>query len=150
MNAAARALTQGNVFRGDLSTLSVSKKSGFIFFLWISVIASALGIIYLRHVERQLISELQIVTRHHHRVELERGQLLLEQSMWTSPSRIQQLAHERLGMNVAKPDALIVIKRLSGAVEEEEGGSSSPTVNHFAGEKQFAHPSERSQGEIEK
>lgn len=130
MNAAARALSQGNIFRGDLMSMSVSKKSGLFFILWVLVITSALGIIYLRHVERQIFNESQILSRQLNQVQLERGQLLLEQSMWTSPSRIQKLAEQQLNMQSARPEALIVIKRAGRTVSEEEGGASSQTVIH--------------------
>lgn len=128
MNAAARALSQGNIFRGDLMSMSVSKRSGLLLILWIMVISSALTIIYLRHIERKTFNESQILSRQLNQLKLERGQLLLEQSMWTSPSRIQKLARQQLNMQSARPEALIVIKRADRTVLEEAGGVSSQTV----------------------
>lgn len=125
MNAAARTLSQGNIFRGDLMSMNVSKKSAFLFVLWVAVITSALSVIYIRHLERQLFNESQTLSYQMNQINLERGQLLLEQSMWTSPSRIQKIATQQLNMQSARPDALIVVKRVGRRALEEEGVSSS-------------------------
>jgi cell division protein FtsL len=131
MNAAARTLSQGNFFRGDLMSMTMSKKSGFLFVLWACVIMSALTIIYMRHVERQFYNEMQTIARKNNQANLEQGQLLLEHSMWTSPSRIQSVASKQLNMKLAKPEALIVIKRVrsSTVLGEDNVGASSDTVN---------------------
>lgn len=110
MNAAAKALHQGNLFQGDFSSLLFFKRNAALLVLWMMLLASALGVIYLRHIERDYFSQLQQVERQLNKAKLEHGQLLLEQSMWTSPKRIEQLVKDRFDMHRATPAAVLIIK----------------------------------------
>ncbi len=66
--------------------------------LWIAVAISALAIIYSTHLSRQFFGELQNLKTQRNDLEVEWGQLLLEQSTWTAQFRIERLAIEQLGM----------------------------------------------------
>lgn len=109
MNAAARTLTQGNLFKGDFAGLVLARRSLFICLLWVAVISSALAVIYTKHLERTYISELEQINRNITQLEVEHGQLLLEKSMWAAPGRVRALAHRHLGMHFTKPYAVITI-----------------------------------------
>ncbi len=110
MNAAARALHQTNLFQGDFSSVNFVKRHSLMIFLWMIVSGSALSIIYLRHIERQYIGQLEKVEAKLTKAKLIEGQLLLEKSMWTSPSRINKIASEQLNMLPARSKAVIYIK----------------------------------------
>ena len=67
------------------------------------VIASALALITAQHQARKAYSELQVEQAAAKRFEEEIARLQVEQSSWSTPSRIEKVARERLGMRI--PDA---------------------------------------------
>lgn len=67
------------------------------------VVLSALALITSQHQSRKLYSELQVEQAAAKRFEEEIARLQVEQSSWSTPSRIEKVARERLGMHV--PDA---------------------------------------------
>ena len=71
--------------------------------LLLLVLLSALGVVYSSHLSRQLFSEQAQLLEKNDQVQLEWAQLLLEQSAWSSPNRIERIAVDELEM--AAPDA---------------------------------------------
>ncbi|WP_374352845.1 cell division protein FtsL [Chitinimonas sp.] len=67
------------------------------------VIACALGVVTSQHKARHAYIELQKAQGEARRLDVEWGQLQLEQSTWATHSRIEKEASSRLGMKV--PDA---------------------------------------------
>lgn len=66
--------------------------------LLLLVLVSALGVIYSSHLSRQLFSEQAVMNEKTDQLQLEWAQLLLEQSAWSSPTRIETIARDQLGM----------------------------------------------------
>ncbi len=93
-----QALTRG-AWHGVLVTL-----------LWTAVLGSALAVVVVSHLCRQLYSELAVLEQQANEYQVEWGQYLLEQSSWASLSRIEQLAREQLGMRVPRDDELRVVQ----------------------------------------
>ena len=62
------------------------------------VLASAVALIQSSHRSRKLFSELQDLRREAMQLDEEWGRLLLEQSTWASPDRVQRLAEDKLKM----------------------------------------------------
>ena len=58
MNAAAKTLSQGNLFRGDFSFSTAQSSQVLSITLWILVICSALSVIYVKNLERQYVYNL--------------------------------------------------------------------------------------------
>ena len=75
------------------------------------LVVSALGVIYSSYKSRQLFSESQKLNRESIQLGEEWGRLLLEQSTWASPDRINELAKEKLQMIVPETSAIIVIQQ---------------------------------------
>ncbi len=75
------------------------------------VIVSSVGVIYSKHMNRNEFIQLQKLERQRDLLNEEWGRLLLEQSTWGSPSRVEQQAGTRLEMVVPKADSTVVIKR---------------------------------------
>jgi len=71
--------------------------------LFFALIAVALGSITAQHKSRKLYFELQQQQDAAHQYAVEWGQLQLEQSTWAMHPRIEQIASEKLQMQV--PDA---------------------------------------------
>ena len=77
----------------------------------ILVIISAVGVIYSKHLNRNEFIQLQKLEKQRDLLNEEWGRLLLEQSTWGSPSRVEQQARTRLDMIVPSADMTVVIKR---------------------------------------
>lgn len=75
------------------------------------VIVSAVAVIYSKHLNRNEFIQLQKLEKQRDLLNEEWGRLLLEQSTWGSPSRVDQQARTRLNMIVPKADMTVVIKR---------------------------------------
>ena len=78
--------------------------------LWCVVLASALGVVYTTHQSRQLISKLETAKRETGKLQVVWGQYLLEQSTWAAYSRIEQVAVEKLEMQVPKTKDIVVVR----------------------------------------
>ena len=67
-------------------------------FLATLIVACALGVVAAQHKARKLYSELEREQEHMRQLEVEWGQLQLEQSTWAAHSRVEKLAREKLQM----------------------------------------------------
>ena len=76
----------------------------------IAVMLSAIGVIYSKHLGRIEFVALQKLEQKRDQLNEEWGRLLLEESTWASPSRIEQQASLRLHMAVPTTDSMVVIK----------------------------------------
>lgn len=74
------------------------------------VILSAVGVIYSKHLSRSEFIQLQQLEKKRDLLNEEWGRLLLEQSTWGSPSRVEQQASSRLEMTVPPADRTVVVK----------------------------------------
>nr|WP_298410051.1 cell division protein FtsL [uncultured Halomonas sp.] len=79
--------------------------------LMVLVLASALAVITSAHLTRVQYARLQQLERSKDQLQTEWGQLLLEESTWSAPSRIERLASERLDMHVPELNEIRVIRR---------------------------------------
>lgn len=79
--------------------------------LALTVLASALAVVYARHEGRKLFIELQALQQVRDDMDVEWGQLQLEQSTWATHSRIDPIAREQLKMSVPTPDIIQIIKQ---------------------------------------
>jgi cell division protein FtsL len=68
--------------------------------LLVILIACALGLVSAQHKARKLFSELARAQSIEKQLEVEWGQLQLEQSTWATHARIEKLATQALGMRV--------------------------------------------------
>lgn len=72
-------------------------------------VMSAIGVVYSSHLSRQLFAEQAILLEKNDQLQLEWAQLLLEQSAWSSPNRIESVAREQLGMQVPETEKIQLI-----------------------------------------
>ena len=66
--------------------------------LWVAVLGSSLGVIYAKHEARSRFVELQRLTKERDNLDIEWGQLQLEQSTWAANSRVDGVARGELHM----------------------------------------------------
>ncbi|MBS0288128.1 MAG: cell division protein FtsL [Proteobacteria bacterium] len=74
------------------------------------VFSSALAVVYYKHQSRLLFTQLQTLNEEIEALQVEWGQLLLEQGTWSSDARVERLAREQLQMAVPEPNTVVVIK----------------------------------------
>ena len=78
--------------------------------LILAVVASALGVVYAKHQSRKLFVELNMLHQLRDAMNVEWGQLQLEQSTWATHGRIEKVARQRLGMNHVEYDKVVIVK----------------------------------------
>lgn len=78
--------------------------------LALAVIASALAVVYAVHRNRVQFVELQALQQTRDELNVEWGQLQLEESAWGTQARVEQVARERLNMRSPRPDEIVVVK----------------------------------------
>lgn len=70
---------------------------------------SATGVIYSTHKSRYLLNELRQLERQRNNLQVEWGQLLLEQSSLVAQGRIENLAIAELGMKIPTVENVVVV-----------------------------------------
>jgi cell division protein FtsL len=75
--------------------------------LLLIAVACALGTVSANHRARKLFTELEREQNQMRELDVEWGQLQLEQSTWANHARIEQIAREKLGMRTP-PSAQIL------------------------------------------
>ena len=78
---------------------------------WLGVLLSALGAVYARHEARKLFVELEGLTHERDELNIEWGQLQIEQSTWAQHARIEKVASEDLSLVRPKTTDIFVIER---------------------------------------
>ena len=78
--------------------------------LLLLVVLSALAVVYSKHQSRKLFVELNSLQKSRDAMEVEWGQLQLEQSTWATSGRIEKLARQRLQMTQMEYEKIIIVK----------------------------------------
>jgi cell division protein FtsL len=79
------------------------------FLLLAALTACALGLVTSQHQARKLYVELQKEQELAKQLEVEWGQLQLEQSTWATHARVEKVAVQALGMRVPSPSRVQVL-----------------------------------------
>jgi cell division protein FtsL len=79
-------------------------------FLAISVLASAMAVVYIQHLNRSLHIELQRLHEMRDKLQVEWSQLLLEQGTYGSDVRVERVAKEQLKMIIPKPEQMMMVR----------------------------------------
>ena len=77
--------------------------------LWVAVLGSAVGAIWCKHRARELFVELEALNARRDNLQIEWGQLQLEQSAWSSHAFVERVASTRLHMATPPPHDIEVI-----------------------------------------
>jgi cell division protein FtsL len=78
--------------------------------LWVAVLASSLGVIYAKQEARNRFNELQKLTKARDDLDIEWGQLQLEQSTWATHGRVEQVARDDLRMVIPQASDLRIVQ----------------------------------------
>lgn len=79
--------------------------------LAIVCVLSAMALVYTRHESRKLFVELESLTDQRDRLNIEWGQLQIEQSTWATHARIEQVAVDDLSLVRPESSEIYVIQR---------------------------------------
>ena len=110
MNAAARVINQSNFFSGQLLDMRFSRQLCLQLALLFAVLFSAVAVVYVTNLHRLTFSQLQVEEQQSHQLQLQWGQLLLEQASLATPGRVQELAEEKLHMTLPSNKETIILR----------------------------------------
>jgi cell division protein FtsL len=85
-------------------------RPGMVIILLVLVVVSSMGVVYSKHQSRKLFVELQALGEARDSMDIEWGQLQLEQSTLTMQGKIESAARERLGMVSLTTDRMVIVR----------------------------------------
>lgn len=74
-----------------------------------AVLISALAVVSTNHRARKLVTENEREQERMRALEVEWGQLQLEQSTWATHARVEEIARQKLGMHPPRPNQIITV-----------------------------------------
>ncbi len=74
-------------------------------------VMSAMALVYTKHEARKLFVALETLTRERDDLNIEWGQLQIEQSTWATHARIERVALDRLSLTRPQSTEIFVIER---------------------------------------
>jgi cell division protein FtsL len=77
--------------------------------LWLFALGSAAGAIYCKHRARELFVQLERLNARRDNLDVEWGQLQLEQSAWSTHAFVERVASTKLRMATPPPQAIEVV-----------------------------------------
>jgi cell division protein FtsL len=109
MNAAVKVLSPGSTL-GRSSAVSWKLPELKVLVLVFFVLVSALGLVYIKDLNRRLFISLQQMQTQAEQLQADNNKLLLEQSAWATQARVQQVAKQQLDMQIPSSTDVIMIK----------------------------------------
>ena len=77
--------------------------------LWVGALGSAAGAIYCKHRAREMFVELEQLNARRDNLEIEWGQLQLEQSSWSTQAFVERVATTKLHMAMPPPKEIEIV-----------------------------------------
>jgi cell division protein FtsL len=77
--------------------------------LWVLVLSSSAGAIWCKHRARELFVQLEALNARRDNLEIEWGQLQLEQSAWATHAFVERVASTRLHMAMPPPKEIEIV-----------------------------------------
>lgn len=74
------------------------------------MLVSAIAVVYVSHLNRHAFSQYQAALQERDRLDIEWGQLLLEQSAQAQHARVEQLARQRLAMKAPNANEIVLVQ----------------------------------------
>ena len=82
-----------------------------VFVFAVVCVLSAIALVYTKHESRKLFIELEELTHERDELNIEWGQLQIEQSTWATHARIEQVASDDLALVRPTAKEIVVIER---------------------------------------
>jgi len=77
--------------------------------LWVAALGSAAAAVYLKHRSREMFVELERLDTRRDNLDIEWGQLQLEQSAWSTQAFVERVASAKLHMAMPPPKEIEII-----------------------------------------
>jgi cell division protein FtsL len=77
--------------------------------LWVAALGSAAAAVYIKHRSRQMFVELERLDTSRDNLQIEWGQLQLEQSAWSTHAFVERVASAKLHMAMPPPKEIEII-----------------------------------------
>lgn len=100
MNIAINKLPTYSLPKVRIPAILLTKQFISVVILLLAIFVSALGVIYIQTKNRNLFGELQTLQKTRDGLDVEWGQLILEQNTWSAQARVGEIAQEELKMVV--------------------------------------------------
>ncbi len=78
--------------------------------LWLAVLLSAAGAVYCKFRARQLFIQLEQLTAQRDDLDIQWGQLQLEQSAWSTHAFVESVAGKKLHMSMPAPQDIVIVR----------------------------------------
>lgn len=78
--------------------------------LWALLLVSSIGVVWTRHETRSLFIQLQQLNSKRDALDIEWGQLKIEQSAWATHGRVEQTARADLKMVIPKAEEVQLVQ----------------------------------------
>jgi cell division protein FtsL len=78
--------------------------------LWMAVLASGVGAVYCRYRARQLFIHLEQLSRRRDNLDIQWGQLQLEESAWSTHALVESVAQRKLHMKMPSSADIVVVR----------------------------------------
>ncbi len=82
-----------------------------VFVFAVVCVVSAIALVYTKHESRKLFVELEDLTHQRDELNIEWGQLQIEQSTWATHARIEQVASDDLALVRPTANEIVVVER---------------------------------------
>jgi cell division protein FtsL len=83
---------------------------GVVTALWLTVLASSAGVVYVKHQARSLFIDLERLSTDRDNLNIEWGRLQLEQSAWSTHGFVEQVANSKLRMTLPNTTEVKIIQ----------------------------------------
>jgi len=92
---------------------TVNKRQPFllVFVFAVVCVLSSMALVYTKHESRKLFVDLEALTHERDELNIEWGQLQIEQSTWATHARIERVATEELALERPETSEIYVIER---------------------------------------
>jgi cell division protein FtsL len=77
--------------------------------LWVAALGSAAGAIWCKHRAREMFVQLETLNAQRDNLEIEWGQLQLEQSAWSTHAFVERVASAKLHMAMPPPKEIEIV-----------------------------------------
>jgi cell division protein FtsL len=77
--------------------------------LWMAVLLSAAGAVYCKFRARQLFIQLEQLSTQRDNLDIQWGQLQLEQSAWSTHAFVESVAGKKLHMTMPAPKDIVIV-----------------------------------------
>ena len=77
--------------------------------LWVAALGSAAAAVYFKHPSREMFVQLERLETRRDNVQIEWGQLQLEQSAWSTHAFVERVASAKLHMGMPPPKEIEII-----------------------------------------